>query len=71
MIFYSPAPMELFDVSENKELIHIKLPSGGFISAEPSSYKKLKVIDIVSTDPMDYMNSRIQPGQILELKVSL
>lgn len=67
MIIYLPDPQELINAMEFKETIQIKLPSGGYVNAEPLSYNQLRVIDVVSTDPMDYMHERYQPGEVVTI----
>lgn len=71
MIIYCPEPMQLIDRDEQTKTINLKLPSGGHLVVQPYEYNKLKVLNIVSTDPMDYMNTRFQPGSILEMELHL
>jgi hypothetical protein len=67
MIIYMPNPEELLYNMEFRELIQIKLPSGGYVNAESLAYNKMRVVEIVSTDPMDYMYEQYQPGNIITL----
>lgn len=69
MIIYVPEPMGLLYNSGASEVITLKLASGGFITAEPCGHDKIKVVSINSTDPMDYMNEKYQPGSILDMKI--
>jgi hypothetical protein len=62
-----PNPEELLNNMEFRELIQIKLPSGGYVNAESLAYNKMRVVEIVSTDPMDYMDEQYQPGNIITL----
>lgn len=71
MIFYTPEPFELFSQGAPVNTVMLKLPSGGHILAEPCEYNKLRVLNVVSTEPMDFLNSRYQPGNIIELQSSL
>jgi len=65
MIIYVPDPLELLNREDDKHLVNIKLPSGGHLTAESVDYKQWKVVDICSTDPMDYMDARQQPGSVI------
>lgn len=71
MIFYASDPLELLNVTDLSNVISIPLPSGGYIRAETLEYNRIRVIDLVSTDPMDYLNEKWQPGSLLSLKPSL
>lgn len=68
MIFYAPAPMDLLENQDTQNIITIQLPSGGFIKAETLEYNSIRIVDLVSTDPMDYMNASWQPGSLISLK---
>ncbi|HEX3011554.1 MAG TPA: YlzJ-like family protein [Syntrophomonadaceae bacterium] len=67
MLYYLPEDISLLDFENIGLVVNIKLASGGFIEAEPLDYNHVKVKSIISTDPMDYLNSRYQPGEILAL----
>jgi hypothetical protein len=69
MILYLPDPLELLENSKTNELINIKLPSGGSMNAEPLDFGQLRIIEIISTDPMDYMDSKYQPGTVIKLRL--
>ena len=71
MIFYTPAPLELLNNIDSANIISIPLPSGGYIRAEAVENNRIRVMDLVSTDPMDYMDERLQPGRLISLKPSL
>ncbi|SHH24957.1 YlzJ-like protein [Thermosyntropha lipolytica DSM 11003] len=68
MIIYVPEPMELYN-KEMAEIMTIKLASGGIITAEPYGQGRIRVLSINSTDPMDYMEPKYQPGSILDMKI--
>lgn len=68
VIIYTPDPFELFEQDKTPETVMFKLPSGGYLTAEPCEYNKLKIISITSTDPMDYMNSKYQPGSFITME---
>lgn len=68
MIIYIADPMELLQQQqEEKKQVKIKLPSGGYLTAEAVDFNHWKVIDICSTDPMDYLTERHYPGSIIAL----
>lgn len=71
MIVYMPDPMELFPSTNEDKKITLKLSSGGYVIAEPCEYNKLRIINVCSTDLSDYMNSNLQPGNILSMQVQL
>lgn len=71
MIFYNPAPLELLNDADSANIVTIQLSSGGYIKATPLEYNQLRALDMVSTDPMDYMDERLQPGRVISLKPSL
>lgn len=70
MIYYNPEPLELLN-SDLSHIIKFSLPSGGYMRAEAMENNRIRVLDLVSTDPMDYLDDRLQPGRILTLKPSL
>jgi hypothetical protein len=65
MIIYFPDPQQLINSMESREVVQIKLPSGGYVNAEPLAYNQVRIIEVVSTDPMDYMHDKYQPGNIV------
>jgi hypothetical protein len=67
MILYTPEPLEFLSQDKSETAVMFKLPSGGLVMAEPYEYNKLKIINIISTEPMDYMNARFQPGSLIEM----
>lgn len=71
MIVYVPEPLELLQSSSPTKTITVKLSSGGYITAEPLEYNKLRVLSVSSTDPMDYLNSKLQPGSVISLQAQL
>ncbi|CFX75891.1 YlzJ-like protein [Syntrophomonas zehnderi OL-4] len=71
MIYYSPVPLELIQSTDPAKIISIPIPSGGYIRAEAVDYNRIRVLELVSTDPMDYLDEGLQPGRIVSLKPSL
>lgn len=67
MIMYVADPQELINGMEFREVVQIKLPSGGYVNAESLAYNKMRIIEVVSTDPMDYMYEQYQPGNVITL----
>lgn len=68
MIFYWPEMQAWDDSSPPKERRYFKLPSGGTLAAEAWGRDQLRVVEVISTDPTDYINSVIEPGRILTLE---
>ncbi len=68
MIIYIADPMELLQRQEEKKQVKIKLSSGGHLTAEAVDFNHWKVVDICSTDPMDYLSERHYPGSIINLE---
>jgi hypothetical protein len=69
VIIYIADPMELLGKQEEKKQLRTKLPSGGYLIAERMESEQWKVVDICSTDPMDYMSKKYYPGAILDVKL--
>lgn len=67
MIIYLPDPQDIINAMEFQETIQIPLPSGGFVNAQPLDFQQARVVGIVSTDPMDYMDEKYQPGALISL----
>lgn len=72
MILYIPEPFE-FPLEEKKpeESFSLKLPSGGELVVENCGQNQVRVIQVRSTDPMDYLNSKFQPGSIIDMVAHL
>ncbi|MEQ8173674.1 MAG: YlzJ-like family protein [Syntrophomonadaceae bacterium] len=68
MIFYWPEMQAWDNSSKPNEKRYFKLPSGGTLAAEVWGRDQLRVVEVISTDPGDYLNSVIEPGRILALK---
>lgn len=68
--YYMPDPLEIYNQmqppAKNKTY---RLPSGGVVNAEILSDTQIRITSICSTDPMDYLNSDLSPGNILELGI--
>jgi hypothetical protein len=60
-------PQDVINSMEYKATIEIPLPSGAFVRAEPLENNQARVLEVISTDPMDYMYEQYQPGNIVSL----
>lgn len=68
--YYMPDPMEIYNQTQSTAKYKTyRLPSGGIVNAEILSDTQIRILSIGSTDPMDYMDSALIPGSILELGV--
>lgn len=68
MIYYMLEPLDLLANLPQKERRYYRLPSGGILTAEVLPSGQQQVVDILSTDPMDYLNAKLTPGEVLQLK---
>ena len=71
MIIYAPEPFNIIASDEGLKTIDIKLPNGGIVQAIPWGVNQIKIINIVSTDPSDYLNGQYMPGRILTMNARL
>ncbi|WP_054694728.1 YlzJ-like family protein [Syntrophomonas palmitatica] len=69
MIYYMADPFELLQNNISRPQRNYILPSGGIVTAELLPDNRARVVSVLSTDPMDYMDVNLAPGQILELKI--
>lgn len=67
MIFYMTDPMDLLQDIKTGELRSVSLPSGGLLQLEIIDNRQARIAGIVSTDPMDYMKTDLQPGSIMNI----
>jgi hypothetical protein len=65
MIMYTADPQELIAGMQYRETVQIKLPSGGYVNAESLPNSQIRIIEVISTDPMDFMYEQYQPGNII------
>jgi len=65
MIFH-PDPLSGFINEKKPPHITISLPSGGVLLAENIDPNNLRVCGLISTDPMDFLNTDWQPGNIIK-----
>ncbi|HZK43615.1 MAG TPA: YlzJ-like family protein [Syntrophomonadaceae bacterium] len=70
MIIYAPDPLQFYQLPSSNT-ITLKLSSGGHVIADAYEHDKIRIISISSTDPMDYLNNKIQPGNIIPLKFQI
>jgi hypothetical protein len=65
-----PDPLEIYNQAQSTvKYKTYRLPSGGIVNAEILSDTQIRISSVCSTDPMDYMDSDIFPGSILELGI--
>lgn len=69
MIHYTAMPMELImegysDFSPKYEEI---TKNGQLLLIEPISFNRGKIVRLFSSNPQDYMNPSLQPGEIINL----
>jgi len=62
-----PDPLDLLKDIRVPEQRTMTLPSGGLVNIEIIDKQQARVVGIVSTDPMDYMDNRLQPGSVLDI----
>lgn len=68
MILYLPEPFEFgMDDKKPAQSFTLKLPSGGELVVESCGHNQVRIVEIRSTEPMDYINSRYQPGNTIDL----
>lgn len=70
VIYYTPDPLDLLNKGDPSKIISIPLPSGGYLRAEAVENYRIRILELVSTEPMDYMDERLQPGRLVSLKPS-
>lgn len=68
MIYYMPDPLDLLTNQETTKQRNYELPSGGILITELLPDQRVRIVSVSSTDPMDYMNPNLAPGQVLEIK---
>ena len=66
MIYYMLEPLELLEHLPQNERRYYRLSSGGILTAEVLPSGQQQVVDILSTDPMDYINAELSPGTLLK-----
>ncbi len=71
MIYYIPEAQIFSEQEKPPERRYYRLPSGGVVAAETCENRSMRVVEVISTDLSDYMNSRLQPGSILHLRPEL
>jgi hypothetical protein len=67
MLYYLPENFDVNEFQDSKTFLAIKLASGGFVTAEAIDHQHVRIWSINSTDPMDYLNDRYKPGQVLKV----
>ncbi|NLU50731.1 MAG: hypothetical protein GXX09_10080 [Syntrophomonadaceae bacterium] len=68
MIFYYASPGDLTEtVCQEDRTTQVCLPSGGILVVEPVDARQMRVVGLISTNPMDYLNPDFQPGNVLNV----
>lgn len=69
MLLYTPIPVEqvLEGIDKKRDYKEIDI-DGVKLLVEPLGLDKAKIIRIVSSNPKDYLNPKISPGNILEFE---
>ncbi|MEN6349200.1 MAG: YlzJ-like family protein [Syntrophomonas sp.] len=67
MIYYMSDPLELLNSIPSAERKTFTLSSGGIVTVEVISPDQVRIIEVSSTDPMDYMNAGLVPGEVLKI----
>jgi len=68
VIIYIADPLELLEKKDQGRTIRVRLPSGGYLTVESVDFEQWRVVDICSTDPMDYMSKTYYPGSLIDQK---
>lgn len=71
MIFYTPDPLDLLANQEINQRREYRLPSGGILTTEILADNRVRVVSLTSTDPADYMNASLIPGNVMELRLDV
>lgn len=65
MILYTPlSSYDVFPVDNNVQAIHQVVSLGGkSLYVKQMDEQQLEIVQILSTDPKDFLNKNLQPGQ--------
>ncbi len=72
-MFYSIYPLENIMETKEKdiELYQLKMNQSLSLLVEKKTAETYSVHQVISSDPADYLNKKIQPGNILKLNLQL
>lgn len=68
MIYYSPEPCSIAEQEALQKIKYYQLPSGGVITAEKLDENRLRIINLCSTDPQDYLDTFYEAGNIVSME---
>lgn len=66
MIMYALDPLSMLEHKAPQGMT-IPLASGGHVCAENDDDNRIRIVSVSSTDPMDFLDPRYQPGNILSI----
>jgi hypothetical protein len=72
-MLYTVMPLEMvLDGNETFQPTYTEIPlkNGGTLLVEETGQKTAKVVRLISSDPMDYLNPVIQPGSIINYQTT-
>ena len=70
-MFYTIMPLEVvMEGSETFEPVYSEMSwkNGGTLLVEEMGQNQAKVVRLISSDPLDYLDPAVQPGCIIEFK---
>ncbi len=70
MILYTALPLELIweGYSEFSPKYEEITKDGQLLLIEPVSFNRGKIVRLISSNPQDYMNPSLQPGEIINFQ---
>ncbi len=67
MILYTVMPVEeVMQQDEKRQIVEIRV-RGRIIQVEPVSPTEGRVVRVISTNPQDFLDPRVQPGNLVSL----
>lgn len=70
MLLYTPMPLELIMEGSEKERVYHEVEYNGVrLLVEPMDMTSGKIVRIMSTNPQDYLNSSLSPGNIIRYRI--
>ncbi|KXZ22226.1 YlzJ-like family protein [Bacillus nakamurai] len=70
MILYTVMPQEVIYQSEQEQSVHEQVDYAGVPLLVEMKGNEAEVVQILSTNPMDFLNPHIAPGQKLKLNLT-
>ena len=70
LVYFYVGPQDIYQpIFEQRETTEVVLPSGGILQVETLSTDEVRVVSLMSTDPMDFLDPRYAPGNIISRKL--